>query len=62
MSGGVSEAGDAALTDVLGASRSISPRYNRGTRGRVNGERDGYGGAVGRDKLGYGRVEGGRTN
>ena len=59
VSGGGAEARDAALAEMMGAARSIYPRDKISTSDIGYGGRDGDGGIGVRDRLGYGRAEGG---
>ena len=61
VSGGKSEDKDAAIAEVMGADLSRYPMDKSGAHIRGDWERVRYGGVIRRDRLGYGRDEGGRT-
>ena len=58
---GGAEDGDAALADMVGADRSRYPRYKNSMRSIVHEGRYWDGEVRGRERLGYWKVEGGRT-
>ena len=59
MSVGGAEARDVTLLEIVGADRSRYPRDKSGAHGSGYGGGDGNGGIRGRERLGYGIMEGG---